>query len=50
MKFFVWAVQEEWGYQVVPVCRREDELYLGKAGFYCFENDNWINSFYDGTK
>lgn len=50
VKFFVWAVQEEWGYQVVPVCRREDELYLGKAGFYGFENDNWINSFYDGTK
>lgn len=50
VKFFVWAVQEEWGYQVVPVCRREDELYLGKAAFYCFENDNWINSFYDGTK
>lgn len=50
VKFFVWAVQEEWGYQVVPVCRKEDELYLGKAAFYCFENDNWINSFYDGTK
>lgn len=50
VKFFVWAVQEEWGYQVVPVCRRKDELYLGKAAFYCFENDNWINSFYDGTK
>ncbi|MCM1560821.1 MAG: molecular chaperone [Butyrivibrio sp.] len=50
VKFFVWASQEEWGYQVVPVCRRQDELYLGKAAFYCFENDNWMNSFYDGTK
>lgn len=50
VKFFVWAIQEEWGYQVVPICRRQDELYLGKAAFYCFENDNWMNSFYDGTK
>ena len=50
VKFFVWAVQEEWGYQVVPICRKRDELYLGRQEFYCFENDNWINSFYDGTK
>ena len=50
VKFFAWASREEWGYQVVPVCRRQDELYLGKAAFYCFENDNWMNSFYDGTK
>ncbi len=50
VKFFAWASREEWGYQVVPICRRQDELYLGKAAFYCFENDNWMNSFYDGTK
>ncbi len=50
VKFFAWASREEWGYQVVPICRREDELYLGNPAFYCFENDNWINSFYDGTK
>lgn len=50
VKFFVWANQEEWGYQVVPVCRKQDELYLGKAVFYCFENDSWVSSFYDGTK
>ncbi|MBD5480399.1 MAG: molecular chaperone [Lachnospiraceae bacterium] len=50
VKFFAWASREEWGYQVVPICRRQDELYLGSSEFYCFENDNWINSFYDGTK
>lgn len=50
VKFFTWASREEWGYQVVPICRRADELYLGKPAFYCFENDNWLNSFYDGTK
>lgn len=50
VKFFVWAVQEEWGCQLIPIYRREDELYLGQGAFYCFENDSWINSFYDGTK
>lgn len=50
VKFFVWAKQEEWGYLVVPICRKEDELLLGKQEFYCFENDSWVNSFYDGTK
>lgn len=50
VKFFVWARQEEWGYLVVPVCRQKDELYLGKQEFYCFENDSWVNSFYDGMK
>ena len=33
MKFFVWAEQEEWGFQVVPVYCEMDELYLGKAVF-----------------
>lgn len=50
VKFFVWARQEDWGYQVVPVCRKDNELYLGKQEFYCFENDSWVNSFYDGMK
>lgn len=50
VKFFVWAIQEEWGYQVVPVYRRQDELYLGRPELYYFENDSWINSFYDGMK
>ena len=50
VKFFAWASREEWGFRIVPVCRRQDELYLGKQAFYCFENDNWINSFYDGMK
>lgn len=50
VKFFVWAQQEEWGFQVVPVYCEEDELYLGKAEFFGFENDNWVNSFFDGRK
>ena len=48
VKFFVWAEQEEWGFQVVPVYCKMDELYLGKAEFFSFESDNWVNSFFDG--
>ena len=50
VKFFVWAEQEEWGFQVVPVYCKMDELYLGKAEFFSFESDNWVNSFFDGKK
>ncbi|MDE6951983.1 MAG: molecular chaperone [Lachnospiraceae bacterium] len=50
VKFFVWAKQEEWGFQVVPVFCCEDELYLGKAEFFSFENDSWVNNFFDGEK
>ena len=50
VKFFVWAKQEEWGFEVVPVYCDEDELFLGKAEFFGFENDNWVNSFFDGRK
>ena len=50
VKFFVWAEQEAWGFQVVPVFCRRDELYLGKEAFFGFENDSWVNNFFDGKK
>ncbi len=50
VKFFVWAKQEEWGFQVVPVCCEEDMLYLGREEFFQFENGSWVNNFFDGEK
>ncbi len=50
VKFFVWASQEEWGFWVVPVSCDRDELYLGRSEFFGFENDGWVNSFFDGKK
>lgn len=50
VKFFVWAEQEEWGFWVVPVYCKDDVLFLGKAEFFSFESDNWVNSFFDGKK
>ena len=39
VKFFVFAVQDQWGFLVVPVRRNQDILQLGKEYFYAFEND-----------
>lgn len=50
VKFFVWAEPEKWGFLVVPVFRREETLYMGREQFYSFENDSWLNNFFDGTK
>ena len=49
VKFFVWAQTNYWGFIVVPVTRRGEELGLGKEQFYSFESDSWVRNFFDGT-
>lgn len=50
VKFFVWARPQEWAFSVVPVYRKEGKLYLGKEEEFYFENDGWVQNFFDGTK
>ncbi|SNS15265.1 hypothetical protein SAMN05446037_100512 [Anaerovirgula multivorans] len=50
VKFFVWAKKEEWGFCVVPVLRNNEKLFIGKEGFFNFENDIWETNFFDGLK
>lgn len=50
VKFFLWSVQEEWGFSLVPVLRQEEGLFIGKEGFFSFENDQWEKNFFDGLK
>lgn len=50
VKFFIWKRFEEWGYVIVPVYRLEERLYLGKEQFYPFENEGWVQNFFDGLK
>jgi len=50
VKFFVWANPAEWNFSVVPVYRREERLFLGKEEIFLFENDNWVQNFFDGMK
>lgn len=50
VKFFVWARPEDWGFLVVPLYRGQECLMLGKEQFFSFENDSWVQNFFDGTK
>lgn len=50
IRFFAWKRCQDWGYVIVPVCRKEEKLYLGKEQFYPFEHEGWVRNFFDGMK
>ena len=50
VKFFVWARTMDWAFSVVPVYRKDGNLYLGKEEEFYFENDGWVQNFFDGLK
>lgn len=50
IKFFVWTKEEYWGFYVLSVLRKDEELYLGREKFFYFENDQWEQNFFDGMK
>jgi len=50
VKFFVWANPMEWAFLVVPVYRKNEKLYLGREEKFYFENEGWVQNFFDGTK
>ena len=50
VKFFVWARTMDWAFSVVPVYRKDGKLYLGKEEEFYFENDGWVQNFFDGLK
>ena len=50
VKFFVWAKEELWGFYVLAVLRKDEELYKGEEKFFYFENDKWEQNFFDGLK
>ena len=50
VKSFVWAKPEDWAFSVVPVYRKDKKLYLGKEEEFFFENDGWLQNFFDGMK
>ena len=50
IKFFVWTKEEYWGFYVLAVSRKNEELYLGREKFFYFENDQWEQNFFDGMK
>jgi hypothetical protein len=50
IKFFVWTKEEFWGFYVLAILRRDEQLYIGKEKFFYFENDQWERNFFDGLK
>lgn len=50
VKFFIWARPMDWAFSAVPVYRKDGKLYLGKEEKFYFENDGWVQNFFDGMK
>ncbi|WP_160685628.1 molecular chaperone [Clostridium sp. C2-6-12] len=50
VKFFVWEEEELWGFYVLAILRKDEELYIGREQFFYFENDKWEQNFFDGMK
>lgn len=50
IKFFIWQEKAMWGFGVVPIARKEDDLFIGPEKFYSFEDDSWEIDFFDGLK
>ncbi|MDR2022916.1 MAG: molecular chaperone [Hungatella sp.] len=50
IRYFVWADSGQWGFSVVPVKRRDEEVFVGKQQLLPFENDSWNVNYFDGTR
>ncbi len=50
IRFFAWKRCRDWGYVIVPVCRKDEKLYMGAEQFYPFEHEGWVKNYFDGMK
>lgn len=50
IRFFAWKRCRDWGYVIVPVCRKNEKLYMGTEQFYPFEHEGWVKNYFDGMK
>jgi len=49
VRYFIWPDSGAWGFSVVPVARKSDQLYLGAQQIFPFEDENWMIHYFDGT-
>jgi hypothetical protein len=49
VRYFISADSNAWGFIVVPVSRQNEQLYIGAAQQFPFENENWLINYFDGT-
>jgi hypothetical protein len=50
VKLFVFTGDQHWGFHIVPIARRQEQLYLGKKQYFAFETDLSELDFFDGLK
>ena len=49
LRYFIWTNSNNWGFTVVPVLRRDQQLHLGPRQILPFEDESWTVNFFDGT-
>ena len=50
VKYFVFTAEDKWGFYVLPVCRLNEQLHIGKKNYFSFEDDLSNLNFFDGLK
>ncbi|MDR0490393.1 MAG: hypothetical protein LBH28_04000 [Oscillospiraceae bacterium] len=48
VRYFVWADAGQWGFSLVPVARRDEDLHIGPQQLRSFENESWMVNYFDG--
>ena len=46
--YFVWVDEGQWGFSLVPISRKDEELQLGPQQLQPFENESWMVNYFDG--
>lgn len=49
-RFFVFTLNNNWGFEVLPIARTDDQLYIGVQQYFPFEDDLSELDFFDGLK
>ena len=50
IKIFTYALEDKWGFFVLPLARADGTLLMGENKYFPFENDEWELNFFDGEK
>ena len=49
VRFFIYTDLNNWGFFVVPIQRKSDQLYLGRKEYFPYEDNLSENSYFDGN-
>ena len=50
IKFFLFSNSEKWGFHVLPILRKEDQLLIGRREYYPFDYEVAEMNFFDGLQ